>query len=119
MAVTVADLREIITTSLPDATLQIWIDAATAIVNGKAACISPANLDQTCLYLSAHFVAMLDPALRGMITKEGPEGITTSYSNPAKLVDLIDSTTYGMTANMLSNGCLAQISMPVASVEFA
>lgn len=115
-----AEVKAIVPTNLTDPIIQMWIDAANAIVNSNAECIGgdEALLTQVELYLSAHFVAMLSASTRGFITEEGPEGFKTKYSNPVAMSNIIDNTPYGTTANMLSGGCLASVSDKKATVEF-
>ena len=110
--VTPAEVKLIVPTELSDPVVQIWIDSANTIVTANSECIGGDEdlLTQVELYLSAHLVAMLDPALRGFVTKEGPPGFETTYSNPMTIKNNIDGTPYGTTANMLSNGCLASTS---------
>ena len=118
--VTPTEVKVIVTTSLADPIVQIWIDSANTIVTENAECIGgdEALLTQVELYLSAHFVAMLDPELRGFVTKEKLDVFETTYSNPVTMKNNIDNTPWGTAANMLSNGCLANTSDKLASVEF-
>tara|TARA_R110002096_G_C14370680_1_gene704825 strand:+ start:55 stop:423 length:369 start_codon:yes stop_codon:yes gene_type:complete len=118
--VTPEQVKAIIDTSLDDPVIQVWIDAANTIVNSNADCIGgdEALLTQVELYLSAHFVGMLDPEIRGFVTKEKLEVFETTYSNPVSIKNNIDNTPYGTTANMLSNGCLANTSDKTADVCF-
>ena len=117
--VTPEEVRVIIETTLTDPVIQVWIDAASNIVDCHAECMgSCVDLAQVELYLSAHFVGMLDPSVKGFITEEGPAGFKTKYSNPVEMKNIIDNTTYGTTANMLSNGCLASVSDKLATVGF-
>jgi hypothetical protein len=110
--VTPTEVKAIIETPLTDPVIQIWIDGANTIVTANAECIGgdDALLTQVELYLSAHFVGMLDPGVRGFITKEKLDVFETTYSNPVTLSNIIDNTPYGTTANMLSGGCLANVS---------
>lgn len=110
--VTPTEVKAIITTPLADPVIQIWIDGANTIVTANADCIGgdDALLTQVELYLSAHFIGMLDPAVRGFVTKEKLDVFETTYSNPVTLSNVIDNTPYGTTANMLSGGCLANTS---------
>ncbi len=111
--VTPAEVKVIIETPLTDPAIQIWIDAANAIVDDNSDCITGGEtiLKLVELQLSAHFVGMQDSEVRGFITKDGLNGFETSYSNPVeKSKDLINSTTYGQAANMLAGGCLASTS---------
>lgn len=109
--VTPTEVKAIIATTLADPTIQIWIDGANTIVNEIADCINgdEAKLTQVELYLSAHNIGMLDPAVRGFITKEKLDVFETTYSNPVTIKNNIDGTPYGTMANRLSNGCLANI----------
>ena len=118
--VTPAEVKAIIATPLEDSVIEIWIDAANTIVNANAECIGgdEALLKQIELYLSAHFVGMLDASTRGFITEEGIEGFKTKYSNPVSLSSIIEATPWGATANMLSNNCLSSIPSKTATVEF-
>jgi hypothetical protein len=111
--VTPAEVKVIVATSLADPIVQVWIDAANTVVNNNVECINgtEAELTQIELYLSAHFVAMLDPSTRGYVTKDKiANAFETEYSDPAAIANTIDNTVYGTTANMLSNGCLANAS---------
>jgi len=118
--VTPAEVKAIVSTALADAIIQVWIDGANSIVTENSDCISGGEdvLTQVELYLSAHFIAMLDPSLKGFVTREKLGTFETSYSNPVTLKNTIDNTTYGTTANMLSNGCLANTTDKASSVEF-
>jgi hypothetical protein len=114
--VTPEEVKEIITTSLGDPVIQVWIDAANTIVNDNADCIGKdeAGLAQIELYLSAHFIGMLAQTGKGSITKEGLPGFETTYASPSNVSKDLDKTTYGTTANMLSGGCLANTNKSVA-----
>ena len=118
--VTPEEVKAIVNTSLDDSVVQTWINAANAIVNSKAECIGGDEdlLKQIELMLSAHFVGMLDPEIRGFVTKEKLDVFETTYSNPVTMKNNIDNTPYGTTANMLSGGCLATTTEKVATVEF-
>lgn len=109
--VTPTEVRVIIITPLADPVIQVWIDGANTIVTANADCIGgdDALLKQVELYLSAHFIGMLDPAIRGFVTREKLDVFETTYSNPAILKNNIDNTPYGTMANRLSDGCLANI----------
>lgn len=116
--VTPTEVKEIVSTTLDDSVVQVWINGAHTIVNDNADCIGAEEsvLKQVELFLSAHFVAMLDPELRGFVTKEKLDVFETSYSNPVKLSETIDNTPYGTAANMLSGGCLVSSSKRVCKI---
>ena len=109
--VTPTEVKVIIDTPLTDPIVQIWIDGANTIVTANAEGIGSDEtlLTQVELYLSAHFVGMLDPGIRGFVSKEKTEELETSFSNPVTLSNMIDNTPYGTMANRLSDGCLANI----------
>ncbi|MCJ8293395.1 MAG: hypothetical protein MJK15_03230 [Colwellia sp.] len=115
------EVKEIIATELTDPILQIWIDAASTIVDDAAECIGGDNtlLTQVELYLSAHFVALENAASGGgeltsfKITNQLAETYNV-YSLQGNILD----TTYGRTANMLSKGCLILIGKEKATVNF-
>lgn len=110
--VTPEEVKTIVDTDLTDPVIQIWIDAANSVVNDNSECIGgdEDRLEQVELYLSAHFIAMLDTSTRGFVTKEKAEDLETSYSTPGNVKNMIDNTAWGTTANKLSNGCLANTS---------
>jgi hypothetical protein len=109
--VTPTEVKVIIETPLTDPVIQIWIDGANTVVTANAECIGGDEtlLTQVELFLSAHFVGMLDPGVRGFVSKEKTEELETSFSNPVTLSNMIDNTPYGTMANRLSDGCLANI----------
>jgi len=116
--VTPTEVREVVATELTDPVVQVWIDGAHSIVNANADCIGDdeALLTQIELFLSAHFVGMLNPETRGFITKDSIDGFETTYSNPVKLASIIDNTPHGTTANMLAGGCLTSTTKQAAKL---
>jgi len=114
--VTPTEVIALVATKLSDTIVQVWINAANTIVTENQDCISASKLTQVELYLSAHFVAMLDPSKRGAVTSEAiPDFKTTYASSVAMSKELINSTVWGQTANMLSGGCLASVSKEAIS----
>jgi hypothetical protein len=118
--VTPDEVKTVVKSSLDDPVIQVWIDAANVIVSSNSECIGGAEpvLTQVELFLACHFVAMLDPELRGFVTKEKLDVFETTYSNPVSMKNNIDNTPWGTTANMLSGGCLTSTSDKVANVTF-
>lgn len=114
--VTPEEVKKIVSTKLTDPVIQVWIDGAHSIVNANADCIKDENLTQVELFLSAHFVGMLDPKIRGFVTRTKLDVFEKNYSNPVELKNSIDNTPYGTTANMLSDGCLTNTSNAVAKL---
>jgi hypothetical protein len=118
--VTPDDVKLIVATVLTDPVIQVWIDAANMVVDDKADCINKNEEGLTAveLYLSAHLITLLDPKKNGEITKFKIEGFETTYSSRGLSPELINRTPFGMTANMLSGGCLVSHTRPKASVAF-
>lgn len=118
--VTPTEVKAIVATTLADPIVQTWIDAANAVVNENSSCIGgdDALLTQVELYLSAHFIALVDPGLdSSRVSKEKTEELETDF-NVAKLMGNVNDTVYGTTANMLSKGCLTNANQAIATVEF-
>jgi len=118
--VTPAEVKAIVASALADPIVETWIDAANAIVNDNSDCIGGDEplLTQVELYLSAHFLALVDPDLdRSRVSKEKTEQLETDY-NVAKLMGNVNDTVYGTTANMLAKGCLTDVNQAPATFEF-
>ena len=116
-----ADVNAIIATSLDDATIQIWIDIASAIIDSNLDCIgaSDAILKQIETNLSAHFISLLNPGGGGqVVTSEAVEQLRTVYASSANVTNSINTTVYGTAANALSGGCLATYDKAKATVGF-
>jgi len=116
--VTPAQVKQVIDTDLADYQIQRWCDAAHFVVQDKADQIEGQDRqDMVELNLCAHLIAMLGDE-RGFKSSEDLDGFKRSYTNTAKLQELINSTPYGNTANMLANGCLTDVDKVVAKVVF-
>lgn len=72
------------------------------------------RLKQIELFLSAHFVGVIDPAL----ISERFENSTNVYQVGSASLSGIMSDKYGQTANMLAEGCLTDFDKAPATVEF-
>jgi len=113
MRVTVEEVKVILPTgnSLTDEQLQAAIDASNCIVDQIAAgCASHLNDDclaQVELYLSAHIAASTDNTLSIQSEKDGCCDASATYG--FKFGEGVKGTPYGMNANMLSGGCLAEL----------
>lgn len=106
------EVKEILKTTLTDPAIQVWIDAANCIVTDNSDCIGgvETTLTKVELYLSCHFLALNNPAIGGIIKSEKLADMSTTYATASNVSDLINSTSYGIVANSLSNGCLANMS---------
>lgn len=105
--VTVAEVKCITNTSISDALIQAYTDAANAIINERLECINATDevLKQIELFLSCHLVALQDGS-GALVKSRKAEQLQTTYLT-AEISDSINQTTYGKTANALANGCLA------------
>lgn len=120
LPVAAADVLKILTpTSLIEAQVTPFIAAADAIVqqlNEKCGQdFSDAVLEQIELFLSAHFASFADPKA----IEEKFENASKKYARGSNDLSGVMSTQYGQTANLLSNGCLADFDKTNAVVQFA
>ena len=118
--VTVSGVREIVpsSTALTDVQIDAAIAAATCLVNRVAAgCgedLSVGCLKQIELYLSAHIAACTENTLT-LSSEKLPCGVG-SVSYGFKFGEGIKGTPFGMTANLLSGGCLAEYDKQPAGI---
>lgn len=113
---TPAELKVVIpNTNLDDTTLQAFLDAASLIVDqieeGCGSDLSQDRLKEVELYLAAHYAASADPSIS--VKQEKFENASKTY-NTASMGQGVLGTPYGNIANVLSNGCLAEIDKPPA-----
>jgi len=121
---TPAAVREISGSTLDDAQLQPFCDAAMCIVDSVAACTTAKGITQDCLdgaaaWLAAHLLSGTSlGADSAVVNKErfenyAVERIVGGYTGSGVL-----GTTYGQTANALTGGCLQQVDKAPASIAF-
>ena len=121
---TPAAVREISGSTLDDAQLQPFCDAAVCIVDSVAACTTAKGITQDCLdgaatWLAAHLLSGTSlGADSAVVNKErfenyAVERIVGGYTGSGVL-----GTTYGQTANALTGGCLQQVDKAPASIAF-
>lgn len=95
-----------------------WITAANSIVNSiNSTCgtsFDETTLTQVELFLSAHLVGTINPSL---ISKKF-ENYEEKYAVGSQVLSGVMSDKYGQTANLLVNGCLAELDKAPASVDF-
>ena len=117
---TPADVRAIITTSMGDPTIQLWIDSANAIINSRLECINQSEDVLTLIEtnLSAHFVALNPDSGGGASVKSEKTKNLETVFNVSQVAESINTTIYGSTANAMSNGCLANYDKPKSQVWF-
>ena len=118
--VTIEEVKAIVTTTLDDAVIQVWIDTAHAMVSKSAGCIGGDEglLTAIELQLSAHFVAVNDPSYSGAIVKSKLDVLETTYAVSSMDKNALEATPYGKAANMLSGGCLGDYKDDLACVDF-
>jgi hypothetical protein len=115
--VTEAEVRAIKSTKLTP--LTTFITTANILTDKLAASacgsgLSDAELKQIELYLAAHFVSVTDPEA----LTEKFEGSSKSYQRGWVAGQSgISSTSFGVVANTLSNGCLAELDKQVGVVQ--
>ena len=119
---TPAEVRAIpLVTSLTDGEIQGWLDVAFTIVESKKSCIGTDEdtLKNVELYLTAHFITMLNPGGGGsLVTSEKTKELATTYATQKEVAESINSTVYGNAANALASGCLSNYDKPRATVDF-
>ena len=118
--VTPIEVKELVTTTLADNVIQIWINVAHATVNKNAACIGgdESLLTQIELQLSCHFVTVNDPSYSPVISKEKIGPLETTYAVDSMDKNAIEATPFGKAANMMSGGCLGDYNDDKACVDF-
>ena len=110
-------VRDIIpNTSITD--LTPFINAANSVVDSVPASdcgsdLADSQLEQTEIWLSAHYAAVTDPSLA--LQSEKFESESNTYSRGSSSENGIKSTQYGQMANTSSNGCLVEADMRKAT----
>lgn len=112
ISITVAEVRVILpVTTLTDPNIQAAIDSSKCVIDqiclGCAAHLTELCKEQAWLYLAAHFSACTENSLSLQSEKDGCCDGSVSYG--FKFGEGVKGTPFGMTANMLSGGCLAEL----------
>lgn len=114
MACTAADVKAITGSTLDDAALQPFLDAAECILDQVATCttakgVTAACLDQACAWLASHLLVMSSLGQdSAVVAKERFENYTVERVVGGFTGKGVLQTTYGQTANALSGGCLQE-----------
>lgn len=109
----IASVRAILPTgsTLTDAQIQAAILAATCVIDELVlSCLAGKSqqcLDVICSYLSAHFAAVTDNSLTVSGETEPCHGGKISYG--FKFGQGVKGTPFGIMANTISGGCLAEM----------
>lgn len=97
-------------TTLTDSQIQAAIDAATVVVDqiaaGCASHLSDAALLQVETFLAAHFASVMENELAIASETGGCGGSAVTYG--FKFGEGVKGTPFGIMANTLSGGCLAE-----------
>lgn len=112
-SITPAEVRQIFTTDLSDASLQVFADAACDLVDEKLTDtgLSAARIKRVGLFLAAHLASSNSPATQS----ESIGGV--SYTRQGQTGLGLDSTYYGQMAKTLdTSGKLSTAGLRLASV---
>ena len=107
-----------------DPTVQIFIDAASALIDSIAGCLSsyglhPCDMDIACTFLAAHLLASSGAGGdAGTKSKERFEQYSVEYVVGGYSGKGVMGTTYGQAANSLTRGCLENLDKPPAAIVF-
>jgi len=116
MAVTVADVREIVTTSLSDDAVTFFIGLAEAATGECATGWSDALTDQINRLVAAHFIEMV-PGEAKTVTSVKLGDASETYAR-ASLGEGLKATLWGQQALLLdTTGCLQRLGKPPATLE--
>lgn len=118
MAVTVADVRLVISTEASDAQVQAAIDDVTLMA---ARCLSAiadeATRDAIVKYLAAHLLAIIDSNGAGVATSSKLGDASDTYAT-GSFGRGLSSSAYGqMAINLDPNGCLQRMGNPKATFQ--
>lgn len=121
---TPADVKQLTGSTLDNCTVQSFINTSYIIINKSQAC---ANVDDDTLeeaekYLAAHLMTLTTGgggAENASVTSESIDSQSISYGISQISGQGILATSYGQTANMLMNGCLAELDKRRSAVIFS
>ena len=96
-----------VSTQLTDPQIQAAIDAATCVVDQIVDCAPALCLTQVETYLAAHFASVTENTLSLSSETEPCSGGKLVYG--FKFGEGVKGTPFGMMANTISGGCLAEL----------
>jgi len=121
-APTAADVKAINGSSLADAAIDPFISAAECIINQVEACMIGKGISDACqtsaaAWLACHLMASsgIDDKSR-VKAKEKFEDYSVEWAQSQVTEQGILSSTYGMTANAMSGGCLQETDKRTAQI---
>lgn len=109
------DVRKISGSTLPDETIQCFIDAAVCVAERIEPCMNGKGISEACktqvvTFLAAHMLAQSGVGGNSGIKKrETFENWTVEYVVGNYQSSGVLSTPYGNTANAISDGCLQEV----------
>ncbi len=120
------DVRKITGSKADDSTIQIFVDTAQCILDSISACTSDKNISDECLekalaYLAAHLLVSSGAGNSdtGKVKKkESFENYSVEYAMGSIEGQGIMSTTYGQSANAITQGCLQEVGKRNPSICF-
>lgn len=110
-----AEVKAITGSTLDDAVIQIFIDAASCIIDQIEACTIGKGISSDCLvkaetFLAAHLLSLSGVGqTSGIKKRETFENWTVEYAISSFSGTGVMSTPYGMSANSLTGGCLQEV----------
>lgn len=112
MTCTPNDVRAITGSTLSDTAITPFITAANVMITRAAECSGTTDNDEACAFLSAHLMTSSQVGKgSAQIQRESLEGkYSVTYAVSMSQGSGVLSTNFGQTANMLMNGCLAELS---------
>jgi hypothetical protein len=108
-------VKEITGSSLDDAQIQPFIDAASCIIDQAEACAIGRGISSDCLtqaetFLAAHLLSLSPLGQKtGTKKRETFENYTVEFAISAYTSEGVLSTSYGQAANALTGGCLQEV----------
>lgn len=121
---TPAEVKAINGSKLDDTVIDIFIDAASCIIDQIEACTIGKGISSDCLskaetFLSAHLLSLSGVGqASGIKKRETFENWTVEYAISSFSGTGIMSTPYGMSANSITGGCLQEVDKRTPVIGF-
>ena len=109
----IVQIKCIIDTSLYDTQIECFLTCATAMISKCQKTFDDDVLDQIKIYLTAHLMTLREP----MLKSENFEGWSKSVLRQQAGKGVL-ATPYGEQANILADGCLANLGLRKTQVFF-
>ena len=109
----IVQIKCVISTSLSDTQIECFLTCATATISKCEKTFEDDVLDQIKIYLTAHLMTLREP----LETSEKFEGWSRTLLRQSAAKGVL-STPYGQQANILADGCLANLGLRKTQVLF-